>query len=157
MKEFNTSPLKLKLFTILKEITTSLPPPKPELNTSESKDKQSLLEELLLSVDTKLTQVFNKEAELEEDTQPLLPTMLPQPLLPTKLDTSDPPQPLLTKLDTFNLELPPPLIKLDTWPVEVESDKVDTSLAAVELEEPHTSQEATSSPATKPLPTIDPQ
>ena len=65
-------------------------------------------------MDTKLTQVFNKEAELEEDTQPLLPTMLPQPLLPTKLDTSDPPQPLLTKLDTFNLELPPPLIKLDT-------------------------------------------
>jgi hypothetical protein len=38
----------------------------------------------------------------------------------------------------------------------VESEE-DTSLAAVELEEHHTSQQATLSPATKPLPTIDHQ
>jgi hypothetical protein len=43
-KEFNTSLLKLKLFTIPREITTFLLPQKPELNIWESKDKPSLLE-----------------------------------------------------------------------------------------------------------------
>lgn len=181
-KEFNTSPLKLKLFTILRETTTFLPPPKPELNIWEYKDKP-LLEELLLLVDTKPTPPepnkaksstlepnkakptveSNKEAELELEPPTLPATTLPNlPPLLTKLAAillNLPPLP--TKpLDTFNPELLLllPTNKEDTWLAEVESDKEDTLLEAVELEEePHTFQAATSSPATIPPPTIDPQ
>jgi len=121
MKKFNISPFKLKLFTILKEITTSLPPLKLELNTSASKDKlPQLLEELPLSLDTKLTQAFNKEAELEEVIPLLLLTMLPQLLLLIKLDMFNQAQPLPIKPDTFNLALLPQLaIKLDTFNLEL--------------------------------------
>jgi hypothetical protein len=164
-KEFNTSPLKLKLFTIPREITTSLLPPKPELNTWEFKDKlPPLLLELLPWLDTN-TQELNKEAELELEPPILPPTTLPNPpLLLIKLTML-----LLNLLPHTQLEptrlqdtlpsllLLPLLTKLVTLMVEVESDKEDTLLEAVESDKEDTFQAATSSPATRPLLIIDPQ
>lgn len=110
MKEFNISLSKLKLFTILKEITTSQPRPKSELNTLESKEaKVELFNHQLSNKPLKLrdTKHMGDKAdhELVEHTSQVeaASELLRQPIL---LAPSTPPNntllpiPLLTKPDT---------------------------------------------------------
>ena len=121
-KEFNTSPSRPKLFTIPKERTTFLSPPKPEPSTSASLKKDGKKSKANTEAPAR-----SEEKEKSEEKNTLNPflevTPPPQPTfnlqdqeleLPKELLTLTQDQPAILLTPLLAMLLPQPLTRLDT-------------------------------------------